>query len=92
FVLLSHVERETDPVVGGTKITVSTLGRALAPVIPSKFSDVILASRDGAKWAWNTANSLADLKTRNLPVQDGLPPSFGPIIEKWKSRGGRISP
>src|SRR5882724_4807131 len=31
FVLTAHVEREIDQVFGGVKVTVSTLGRALAP-------------------------------------------------------------
>lgn len=92
FILISHVERETDQVFGGVKVTVSTLGKSLAPKIPPMFSDVILSVREGSKFTWSTANALADLKTRNLAIADGLPPSFHPIIEKWKSRGGRISP
>lgn len=92
FILLAHVERETDAVMGGSKITVSTLGKALPPKIPPMFSDVILSIRQGTAWSWSTANSLADLKTRNLAVAEGLPPSFKPIIDKWISRGGRLSP
>ena len=86
FILLAHVERETDAVLGGVKIMVSTLGKALAPKIPAMFSDVILTVREGAKWTWDTASSLADVKTRNLAVAANQPPSFGPILEKWKSR------
>lgn len=88
FVLLAHVERETDLILGGTKLMVSTLGKALPPKIPSMFSDVILTVREGATWSWDTANPMADLKTRNLPWAAKQPPSFLPIIEKWKSRGG----
>jgi hypothetical protein len=91
FVLTAHVEREIDQVFGGVKITVSTLGRALAPKIPPMFSDVILSVRDGTKFSWSTANGQADLKARNLPIADGLPPSFKPIIDKWLSRGGRLT-
>ena len=86
FVLLCHVERETDAVLGGVKLMVSTLGRALAPKIPSMFSDVILTTREGTKWAWDTASAIADVKTRNLPVSAGQTPTFSSIIEKWKSR------
>ena len=89
FVLIAHVERETDMVLGGTKLMASTLGRALAPKIPPMFSDVILTTRQGDKWNWDTANVTADLKTRNLAIRGDLPPSFGPIIEKWKARGGK---
>lgn len=88
FVLLAHVERETDQVFGGVKVTVSTLGKALAPKIPPMFSDVILSVREGTKFSWSTANALADLKARNLPIADGIAPNFKQIFDKWQSRGG----
>lgn len=91
FILTSHIEREVDQVFGGVKITVSTLGRALAPKIPPLFSDVILSQREGTKFMWSTANVQADLKARNLPIADSLPQTFVPIIEKWKSRGGKFT-
>ena len=90
FVLTAHVERETDQVFGGVKITVSTLGRALAPKIPPMFSDVILTYREGTRFLWSTANSQADLKARNLPVADGLAQDFTVIVKRWQSRGGII--
>lgn len=90
FVLITHVERETDAVMGGVKIMVSTLGKALAPKLPPMFSDVVLAVREGSKWTWDTGSAMADVKTRNLKVAQGLPADFRPIIEKWKSRGGVI--
>lgn len=92
FILTAHIEREVDQVLGGTKITVSTLGRALAPKLPPMFSDVILAVRVGDKWNWSTANSQADLKTRNLPWSESIIPGFKQIFDKWLSRGGRLSP
>lgn len=88
FVLIAHVEREQDAILGGIKLMVSTLGKALAPKLPPMFSDVILTERSGANWTWNTGSALADVKTRNLPVQEKLPADFGPIIKKWLSRGG----
>lgn len=91
FVLTAHVEREVDQVFGGVKITVSTLGRALAPKIPPMFSDVILSYREGTKFLWSTANPQADLKARNLPIADGIAQDFTPIIAKWKSRGGKLT-
>lgn len=90
FVLTSHVEREVDQVFGGVKITVSTLGRALAPKIPPMFSDVILSKRNGTIFSWSTADAQADLKARNLPIAENITPSFKPIFEKWLSRGGRL--
>ena len=89
-VILAHVSRETDIILGGTKLMVASLGKALAPQIPSMFSDVILANRQGNKWTWDTANVMADLKTRNLEIKADLPPSFKPIVDKWVTRGGRF--
>lgn len=89
-VLLSHIERETDPVLGGSKITVSTLGAKLAPKIPPMFSDVALATRGTGEWYWDTLNPQADLKARNLPWAAKIPPDFKIIMDKWVSRGGVI--
>ncbi len=86
FVLLAHVERETDAILGGIKLMVSTLGKALAPKLPSMFSDVILTARSGDKWLWDTASAMADVKTRNLPIKSDNPPTFKTIMEKWLSR------
>lgn len=86
FILIAHIEKEIDQIQGGTKITVSTLGKALAPKIPPMFSDVILAYREGKDFWWSTANPSVALKTRNLPIADKIPPSFGQIIDKWTTR------
>ena len=89
FILLAHVERETDAILGGVKLMVSTLGKALAPKLPAMFPDVILAERTGDKWAWNTASAMADIKTRNLPIKSDNPPSFKAIFEKWLARNSK---
>jgi AAA domain-containing protein len=86
FVMLAHVERETDAVLGGVKLMVSTLGKALAPKFPAMFSDVILTERTGDKWNWNTSSMMADVKTRNLPIKGDIPPTFQTVFEKWVSR------
>lgn len=91
FVMTAHVERETDQVFGGVKITVSTLGRALAPKIPPMFSDVILSVRNGTEFSWSTANPMADLKARNLPIAENIKQGFGQIFTKWQSRGGKFT-
>lgn len=88
FVLLGHVERETDEVTGGTKTMVSTLGRKLAPTIPVNFGDVVLSVREGAKFTWNTADSRTDLKPGNLPIAADLPADFIPVFDAWTARGG----
>lgn len=92
FILISHVERETDLVLGGIKLMISTLGKALAPKIPAMFSDVILCERTGTEWKWNTASAMADVKTRNLPIAQDNKPSFKAIVEKWTSRNAQPSP
>jgi len=92
FVLIAHVEREVDEVLGGNKIMTSAPGQKLSPKLPSMFSDVILTVRAGTEWYWDTANPMADLKTRNLTYAQKLQPGFKQIIDKWISRGGRISP
>jgi len=84
FVLLAHIERETDPVIGGTKIMMSTLGRALAPKIPAMFSDVILATRTETSWVWDNRAGNADVKFRNLPYSATNKPDFRPLLEQWK--------
>lgn len=86
FILLAHVERETDLVLGGIKLMVSTLGKALAPKFPAMFSDVVLAERSTDKWSWNTASTMADVKTRNLPISSSIAPDFRVILDKWISR------
>jgi hypothetical protein len=92
LVILAHVEREVDQVLGGTKLMVASLGKALAPKLPPMFSDVILAQRVGAdKWVWDTGTPMADVKARNLPFASNLPADFRPLLERWKTRGGKLA-
>lgn len=86
FILLAHVERETDMVLGGVKLMVSTLGKAIAGIFPAMFSDVILAVRQSDKFTWDTASPLADVKSRNLPMKSDNLPTFKTILDKWLSR------
>jgi len=90
FVLTAHAERELDPVLGGQKIMASTIGKALAPVLPRYFTDNILTKRAGTKFEWDTADSQAVLKARNVPIGATLTPSFVQVIQAWKKRGGII--
>lgn len=90
YVQIAHVERETDQVLGGIKLMVSTLGQKLAPKLAPMFSDVILTVREGNKWTWDTSSSMADVKARNIPWLAGQTPSFAPVIDKWIARGGKL--
>ncbi len=84
--LTAHLERETDEVTGGVSLMASTLGKKLAPRLPRFFSDVIHAKRDGEKFSWSTASFNVDLKARNVPIADNLPPSFVPLLKQWKEK------
>lgn len=83
-VLTAHLEREVDEVSGGVQIMVSTLGRKLAPRIPRFFSDVVHVKRVGKEYSWSTITPNFALKTRNFPMEDKLPQSFGPLVAKWR--------
>lgn len=85
-VIIAHVERELDQILGGNKITVSVPGKAIAATILQPFSDVILAVRENASFHWDTANSQADVKTRNLPIMAKIPADFEQIYIKWSTR------
>lgn len=85
-VITAHIERETDEMTGGSSLMVGTLGRKLAPKIPKLFSDVVHAKRIGKDFSWSTITPNAVLKVRNLPLDDKLPPSFGPVLDVWKAK------
>lgn len=86
FILLAHDEKEIDPINGGMIRTISAIGKALGPLIPPMFSDVILCKRDATKWTWNTASAGVDTKARNLPWADGLAPDFRQAYKIWAAR------
>jgi Cdc6-like AAA superfamily ATPase len=88
FVLVTHIEREIDELTGASRTMVSTLGRKLAPMIPPNFGDVVLAKKEGTEFSWSTAEAGVDLKGAFLPIRPKLPPSFGPLMEQWKAKGG----
>lgn len=90
FILIAHMEKETDEVSGSISLMASTLGRKLAPKLPRNFSDVVQAVRSDKGWSWSTTAYNADLKARNLPWESNLDPSFVPMVENWKSKGGLI--
>lgn len=86
FVLTAHIEKEPDLVNGIPIIMVGALGRKLAPKLPRTFSDVILSVKEGNKFTWSTAALNVDLKSRSLPIKDGLDPSFEQIVNVWRKR------
>lgn len=81
FVLMAHLEREGNELTQGTQITVSTLGKKLAPKIPRFFSEVVMTYREGSNFYWSTTTTGVALKKRSLPFGDKLLPSFKPVVE-----------
>lgn len=92
FILLGHLEREKNEITGGETIMASALGRKNAPQFPPGFSDVVMSIREGGKFTWRTDFDGALLKTRNLAFTGALLPSFVPLIDAWKKKGGLIEP
>ena len=90
LVLMAHIARETDEVTGGTRLYVSTLGKALAPDLPAYFSDVIQTKRAGNKWTWDLSGTNIAVKGRNVPFVGDQQPSFKPLFDNWQKRGGVI--
>jgi len=85
-VMLAHVDKEPNEVTGGMENMVATLGQKLAPKIPRPFSDVLLAKRDGDKFTWSSIESGFRLKTRNFAFSGAIPPTFVPLVQKWKEK------
>ena len=88
FVMTAHVDRETDAVTQTTKIMIKAIGKALATEIPTLFSDVVYATREGAKFTWDTAAYGVDVKTRSLGYKAGITPDLGQLFDTWKKRAG----
>jgi hypothetical protein len=87
YVLIAHMAREPDEVEGGTRITVSTIGKALAPQLVLPFGEIIVCRRDVDKYTWNMIdvdNMHVDQKARRLPYKANINPSFVEIFGEWK--------
>lgn len=91
FVLTAHLDRETDQATGKASVYPAALGNKLAPKLGRYFTDVILCAQQAGQFTWSTAAAGADLKARNLPLQDKLTPGVGQMLERWKQRGGLIT-
>jgi hypothetical protein len=92
FVLLAHVSREKDEITGGIKLMTRAVGAAISGDIPPLFSEVIYTVREGSSWFWDTANANVDLKSRYLPIQSKITPSFAQILDKWRARSAGAKP
>lgn len=92
FILIAHVEKEVDEVVGTSKLMASTLGRKLAPKLPWMFGDIILAVREIKDnknvFTWTNQISGVDVKPRHLSLSNTHAPSFKPIVDAWRRLSG----
>lgn len=82
FVLIAHMDKKQNQITGGTYLTVSTLGQALAPDIPKFFDEVIYAYRQGDGFFWSTVEANTDLKSRILPLEEEITPTFAHFFGK----------
>lgn len=89
-VVIAHIDKEIDPIQGGFKVMAATLGKKLAPKLPPFFGDVVSVEREGKVFKWSTATPGTDLKTRILPIDANLTPSFVQAVELWKKKGGIV--
>lgn len=88
FVLISHVDRELNPVTQAPETSIKAIGKALASEIPTLFGEVIYATRDGTKFNWDTSAFGVSTKTRYLGYRAGIVPDFAQIMDLWIKRRG----
>lgn len=95
FVATAHLEPETNEVTNMQQLTVSTVGRKLGPLLPRFFSDVVVTERIDeigtnqqytSKFLWHTVKPGIRTKTRNLPWAANLPPTFVPLMQRFRER------
>lgn len=85
-VIMAHVTRETDEVLGGIKIMVNALGRKAPQELPKYFTDCILTKHESGTFSWTTADSRVETKSTTLVSGAKLEPSFIPLMKEWRSR------
>jgi hypothetical protein len=90
YVLIGHVEKETDETTGAQLQMLSTLGRKLAPTLPRYFSDVLLTRNVQGKFFWASLYPGVDVKGRHCPLSDSLPADFGPLLDVWREKTGTL--
>lgn len=84
FVLLAHAERRTNELTGASHLTVSAIGQAIANDILKPFDEVIYTTRRADKFFWSTTEPGVDLKTRLLPFDDEIEPTFAHFFKETK--------
>jgi hypothetical protein len=83
FVLLAHVERETDDVTKKIFVTIATLGSKYPLRIGRNYHDVILAEQKEGKFYWHTTERDCQLKGTHLPIEAKQEATFAPLVCQW---------
>jgi len=91
-IIITHLDKEQEPVSGRYFATVKTIGQKLGPDMPRDFADVIRAKREGKVITWDTADLEATVVGRHLPLASGLEPKFTQLVNNWITKGGKILP
>lgn len=86
FTLTAHVDKEVNEITGAKQVMAAALGRKLAPRIARYFNEIIYCVKDKKSFTWSTIEDGVDLKNRALPLEAGLDPDFGQIVEMHTRR------
>lgn len=92
FILLTHIEVEAEEMTGAPTWQLSTIGRKLAPVLPTTFNAVVLQKRKGEGFFWDTIPPDADTKAWDLGLESQMRPDFKRVMKIWQEKGGILEP
>lgn len=79
-VLLSHIDREVNPVTGISGITIHTIGQKLAPRITKMPDELLMAQEHNGIYTWSNDNPGQITKRRALPLSSELRPDFSQLF------------
>jgi hypothetical protein len=90
FVLLTHIERETDEVTQKVFVTIATLGNKYPLRLGRNYHDVILTEQKEGKFTWSTTSRDCQLKGTFLPIAASMEPDFKPLVCQWLLDNGLV--
>ena len=91
FVLLTHIERETDETTQEVFITIAALGNKYPLRIGRNYHDVIMATQKAGEFQWATTARSCQLKGTYLPIADKQAADFRPLVCQWLSDNGLVN-
>lgn len=90
FVLLAHIERETDETTQKVYVTLAALGVKYPLRIGRNYHDVVLADQKAGEFTWATTARDCQLKGTYLPIADKMKPDFRPLVCQWLVDNGLL--